>query len=86
MTSNLCPFKFNSLEERKSNKDLYYEIFKWKMSCAPKMVHRFCDTSLNENERHTLVRWLRYAVKIGTSAINKGVGRGTELLMRLNVN
>ncbi|CAB3981043.1 Hypothetical predicted protein [Paramuricea clavata] len=29
------------------------------MNQAPKNVHRFCDISLNENERKVLVRWLR---------------------------
>ena len=63
MTSNLCPFKFSLLAERKSSKDVYHQIFKWKMNQAPKNVHRFCDTSLNENERKVLVRWLRYGVR-----------------------
>ncbi len=59
MTSNVCPFKFSSLAERKSGNNIYHEIFQWKMKQAPKNVNRFCDPSLNESERKGLVRWLR---------------------------
>ena len=62
MSFDHCPFKFNTLAERKvkSYPILYYEIFKWKMGNAPKHVARFCDASLAECERKRLVKWVRY--------------------------
>ena len=51
---------YNTLQQRKSNGEiLYYEIFKWKMKHAPGTIHRFCDSSLSDQERQSLTSWIR---------------------------
>ena len=51
---------YNTLQQRKSNGEiLYYEIFKWKMKHAPGTIHRFCDSSLSDQERQSLTSWMR---------------------------
>ena len=51
---------YNTLQQRKSNGEiLYYEIFKWKMKHAPGTIHRFCDSSLSDQERQRLTSWIR---------------------------
>ena len=51
---------YNTLQQRKSNGEiLYYEIFKWKMKHAPGKIHRFCDSSLSDQERQSLTSWIR---------------------------
>ena len=73
MASNLCPFKFSTLAERKSKNNIYHEIFRWKMKEAPNNVNRFCDPCLNDRERNELVRWLRYRTW-GEARLTWGVG------------
>ena len=51
---------YNTLQQRKSNGEmLYYEIFKWKMKHAPGTIHRFCDSSLSDQQRRSLTSWIR---------------------------
>ncbi|XP_006815735.2 uncharacterized protein LOC100378907 [Saccoglossus kowalevskii] len=51
---------WNTIESRKANgRNMYYDLYQWKMGQSPDNVRRFCSPDIKKDEREELIEWIR---------------------------